>query len=475
MKLIAFLNEQSNLVLALKRKFAKFTYSNNKRFSMDTFEQQLQSAGVVGAGGAGFPTYQKVAAKVKTVIANGAECEPLLNKDKTLMENFPQAVLRGMQQVMAHCDAAQGIVAIKGKNKKSIAALQAHLPENIRIFEMADVYPAGDEYEVVYHATGKRIPAGGLPLDVDVIVQNIETLYNIDRAAAGKSVTHSLLTVHGYVQHPLTAFFPIGITYREVLEAAGGATIEDFILIDGGAMMGRAETDPDTRVKAASAGIIVMPRESHLAQRKLQSERSYKKTGKSTCDQCSLCTEMCPRYLMGYPIKPHLVMRSLLTSGAMSESLTHWAQACCACNICSLWACPEGLDPRNICVSTKRDLRQKDAWLSVEQLQNLMTDVHPLKEYRAVPTKRLVRRLGLDAFTHIDAPFVEIALQPQKVRIPLDAHIGAPAIPLVKKGDPVTTGQMIAKPAGGLSVAAHASIDGRISGVNGHFIEIENS
>jgi len=433
-------------------------------------------AGVTGAGGAGFPTYKKVSAKVNTVIANGAECEPLLNKDKALMENFPSAVIRGMQQVMEHCGAAKGIVAIKGKNKKSIAVVAKILPKNISIFEMEDVYPAGDEYEVVFHATGKRIPAGGLPLEVGVIVQNIETLYNIDRAVKNKPVTHSLLTVHGHVGHPLTAFVPIGTSYGELLAAAGGTALEDFILIDGGAMMGTAVTDLNTPVKASSAGFIVMPRDSHLAQKKLTSERSYKKVGKSACDQCSLCTEMCPRYLLGYPIKPHLVMRSLLTTGTLSKSLTPWAQACCECNVCSLWACPEGLDPRNICVDTKRDLKQADLWLSQEKLQSLTTDVHPLKDYRGVPTKRLAVRLGLDKFMHIDAPFMDVKITPGRVRIPLHAHIGSPARPSVKIGDAVQTGQQIADPASNnLSIAAHASIDGTVISLDEHFIVIEKS
>ncbi len=439
---------------------------------MTHFEQQLQMAAVIGAGGAGFPTYKKVSAKVDIVIANGAECEPLLNKDQTLMQNFPQEIIQGLQRVMDHSGARKGIVAIKNKNKNSIAAISKQLPPNISIFEMEDVYPAGDEYEVVFHATGKRIPAGGLPLDVGVIVQNIETLYNIKRALEGKPVTHSILTVHGYVKNPLTAFFPIGVSYSEVLEAAGGATIDDFVLIDGGAMMGHVVTDLQTVVRAKSAGFIVMPRDAHLSMRKMQTERSYKKTGKSTCDQCSLCTEMCPRYLLGYPIKPHLVMRSLLTTGELSQSLTHWAQACCECNICSLWACPEELDPRNICVTTKRDLKQQDAWLSPEQLQELTLGPHPLKEYRSVPTKRLVRRLGLEKLTAISAVYHAGTIKTDKVKIPLDAHIGTAAIPVVAIGEKVSRGQMIARPAIGLSIAAHASIDGTVTDMDEHFITI---
>lgn len=439
---------------------------------MNHLIQKVRDSGVVGAGGAGFPTYKKLDARVDIVIANGAECEPLFYKDQILMETYPQEIVSGLAEAMNHTGATQGIFAIKSKNRDAIAAISAHVPETIRIFEMADVYPAGDEYEVVYHSTGRRIPAGGLPLEIGVLVQNVETLLNIKRAVMGRPVTHSMMTVHGYVRTPLTAWFPIGMSYGDVLASAGGATISDFVLIDGGPMMGKVVTDLSRPVTRISSGFIVMPRESKLAIRKAQPERAFKRFGKSACDQCSLCTEMCPRYLLGYPIKPHLVMRSLLTTGEMSETLTYWAQACCECNICTLWACPEDLDPRNVCVVTKRDLKKQDKWLSSEQLQKLTQEVHPLKAYRNVPTKRLARRLGLDKFTR-KAPFSADAIEARSVAIPLQQHIGHPAVPIVKEGDQVETGDVLAKAADGeLSVPVHASISGTVTAV-GETIVIE--
>ncbi len=421
---------------------------------------------MVGAGGAGFPTYKKIDGKAEIVIANGAECEPLLCKDQMLMQHYAGEVLAGMRHIMTHMGAEKGIVAIKAKNRAAIEALAAHLPEQISIFEMADVYPAGDEYEVVYHSTGRRIPAGGLPLEIGVVVQNIETLLNVRRAAMGMPVTHSIMTVHGHVKHPQTAWFPIGMSYGDVLEAAGGATINDFALIAGGAMMGTVVTDLSTPVTRLSGGFIVMPTDARLTVRKSQTEQAYKRFGKSACDQCSLCTEMCPRYLLGYPIQPHLVMRSLLTTGEMSETLTFWAQACCECNICTLWACPEDLDPRNVCVTTKRDLRKHDKWLPPDQLQNLTKDVHPLKEYRSVPTKRLTRRLGLGKF-NADAPLRTDGVEAKSVSIPLQQHIGTPAIPVVQTGDVVQVGDVLAKAdEASLSVPVHASISGTVQAVN---------
>jgi Na+-translocating ferredoxin:NAD+ oxidoreductase RnfC subunit len=374
-------------------------------------------------------------------------------------------MIDGLRLVMQHVGASTGIVAIKHKNRKAIAAVTPHLAANVTLFEMEDVYPAGDEYEVVYHSTGRRIPSGGIPLHIGVVVQNVETLYDIHRAAQGQPVTHSLMTVHGNVKQPLTAWFPVGMSYGEALQVAGGATIGDFVLLDGGPMMGKVVTDLTTPVTRVSSGIIVLSRATRLAERKSQSEAAFKRNGKSACDQCSLCTEMCPRYLLGYPIQPHLVMRSLLTTGPMSDTLTPWAQACCECNICTLWACPEELDPRNVCVVTKRNLKQQGKWLSGEQLHKLTKEVHPLKSFRSVPTERLMRRLGLHKFM-AEAPLYTGKVTPERVTIPLQASVGVPPTPVVRVGDRVAEGALLAAASeSALSVPAHASIDGHITEV----------
>ena len=432
---------------------------------MENLVLLVRRAGVVGAGGAGFPTYKKIDTRVDTVIANGAECEPLLYKDQAVMQHYPAEVVDGMLHTMQHTGAEQGIIAIKEKNREAMSSVSQHLPTNITICEMDDVYPAGDEYEVVYHATGRRIPAGGLPLDIGVVVQNVETLYNVHRAVHGHPVTHSMMTVHGDVRHPFTAWFPVGMSYRDVLQAAGGPTIDDFVLIDGGPMMGSVVTDLSTPVTRISSGVVVVPSTSRLAVRKSQPEPAFRRFGKSACDQCCLCTEMCPRYLLGYPIQPHLVMRSLLTTGELSETLTHWAQVCCDCNICSLWACPEELDPRNVCVVTKRALKERNKWLPPEQLQELVRDVHPLKAYRGVPTGRLTRRLGLGHYT-ASAPFRTDVPEPVTATIPLKQHIGLAAIPVVAQGAEVKAGDVVAEEVGSqLSVPIHASLTGIVRSV----------
>lgn len=432
--------------------------------------QLVRDAGVVGAGGAGFPTYKKIETPVDTLVANGAECEPLLLKDQALMEHFPAEIIDGMTTTMRHVGAKRGIIAIKGKNRTSIESIKSRLTENITVFEMDDVYPAGDEYEVVFHSMGRRIPAGRYPSDIGVLVQNVETLYNISRASKGLPIIQSMITVHGFVREPVTTWVPVGMSYGEVLKLAGGPTIDDFVMLDGGPMMGTVTRELATPVTRITSGITVIARDSTLATRKTQSDRSLKRFGKSACDQCSLCTEMCPRYLLGYPVKPHLVMRSLQTSGENNETLSGWAQPCSECNVCSLWACPEGLDPKGVCVAAKVALTERNAWLAPERLQQKMTDPHRLKSYRSVPTSRLKRRLGLGGFVE-NAPFESKEVMPESVAIPLKQHAGNAAVPVVAEGDRVSVGDQIARAADdALSVPIHASIDGMVTSVGDRIV-----
>src|SRR4051812_49430066 len=151
---------------------------------------KLRACGVVGAGGAGFPTYVKAQSQVEFLIANGAECEPLIHKDAELMKHFPGGILAGMSSMMEATGARSGKFGIKTKNAESLHALQNSLRnDKIDFVMLGDFYPSGDEYELVYTATGRLIPAAGIPLQVGCVVNNVETLYNVDQATRGAPVT----------------------------------------------------------------------------------------------------------------------------------------------------------------------------------------------------------------------------------------------------------------------------------------------
>ena len=197
--------------------------------------------GIVGAGGGGFPTAVKLGTRVPLVIANAAECEPLLHKDKELLHHLSEPFLRGMLAAMEMVGAPQGVIGIKEKYHDIIAAMEQQAPSNIRVATLPDSYPAGDEFILVHIVTGRVIPPGGLPKDVDAMVANVETLMNI---GLDQPVTQKYLTVAGAVRNPITLRVPIGITIGEVIAAAGGATVDDFSVLLGGVMMAQASRRP---------------------------------------------------------------------------------------------------------------------------------------------------------------------------------------------------------------------------------------
>jgi len=438
------------------------------------FSRNLRAAGVVGAGGAGFPSYVKAQGRAEYAIVNAAECEPLLKKDQKILEYFPEKVFDGLELLMKAVGAEKGIVGIKKKHEKIIPRLEeiAKTRKNIKVAKLGDYYPAGDEQCLVFEVTGRIVPPGGIPLDVGCVVSNVETLYNA--AFHGRPVTEKFITVNGAVKKPSTFKVPVGITWREAVELAGGFKIKDAAYIDGGPMMGKVMTDFELPVTKTSAGIIVLPKNHPLIVKKAQSRPVFSRIGRSTCDQCALCTEFCPRYLLGHSVQPHRVMRSMLFTGGEHKVHSRYALLCCECSLCSLYACPEGLHPREACVSAKADLREMK--IGIKNC-GLATDrkivPHPVRDFRKVPVSKLVRHLGLTDY-NFDAPWLETSYKPAKVRILMAQHIGAPCAPAVKEGQKVEKGAVVGDvPADKLGCPVHASISGTVTKVNAKYVEIQ--
>ena len=429
----------------------------------------LKEMGVVGAGGAGFPTYVKADSKVEYLIANGAECEPLMHKDAPLMELYPEEIVAGMKRMMGFTGATRGVFGIKKKNAKAIDAVTPHLEAaGIAPLLMGDFYPAGDEYELVYSATGRLIPPAGIPLDVGCVVNNVETLFNVERAAQGHPVIDKFVSIVGLVNEPKSMWVPIGTSYRELLRRAGGTTTSEFALLTSGVLMGGISFDLDAVVTKTFGGLIVLPADHSLVRRKTTSNEAQRRIGKSACDQCSYCTEMCPRYLLGYDVQPHKVMRSLGFSKTGAELLNQFAALCCSCGLCTLYACPEDLFPREACDDAKADLRA--AGIKFTQTKPLR--VHPMKESRRIPLSMIRQRLKIDAFD-AHTPFDGTWEEPAEVRIKLSQHVGRPAAPVVKAGAKVKRGQVIAKvDTDALGVDIHASIGGTVSAIEADAITI---
>ncbi|MFQ5812913.1 MAG: 4Fe-4S dicluster domain-containing protein [Anaerolineae bacterium] len=472
--------------------------------------QKVKDAGVVGAGGAGFPTHVKIAAcpepgrraQVDTVIANGAECDPLLRCDQQLMANRAAEIVEGLRLVMRASGAERGIIALKREYTDAVAALQRatrappHSPptfggkeeENISLHLMESHYPAGDEFVLVYEVTGRLVPETGLPLHVGCIVQNVGTLFNIARAQQGIPVTHRLVTVTGAVNEPKTLNLPIGTPIGEAVTWAGGIKIprwserteEDYAVVVGGPMMGRLDQHLSEPITKTTTGLIVLPRNSPVVRSLSRPLGSWVKRGRSTCDQCRDCTDLCPRYLLGHGLEPHKVMRSINYGLTEPTAIVTAAVLCCECRLCEAYACPLGLSPMAYYQEIKRQLTsppklggtEGGRWENVIHKRSDLTP-HPMREYRRVPMERLVARLGLSEYDECTCPLDGREYQPQRVTIPLKQHIGAPSQPVVKVGDGVQRGDLIAQiPEGKLGANVHASIAGRVEIVTGEHIVI---
>lgn len=439
-----------------------------------TILKKIRDAGVIGAGGAGFPTYKKLEAGVEHIIANGAECEPLLYKDREVMLQEPEALLRGLQIMKELTGASKVTIALKEKNRAVADKMRAQAEGlGFDIFVYGNVYPAGDEYILVYEITGRRIPPGGIPLQVGCVVDNVETIINIAHAVdEDRPVTQKYVTITGALKNPVTTVLPVGTPIRDCLQLAGGTTITDFAVLTGGLMMGGVETNLDAPLSKTIGGLIVLPADHYLVNRKSASKESYTRIGHGQCDQCSLCTELCPRYLLGYPIEPHKVMRNLLMTGEAKERASLWAQYCCECNVCTMIACPEGLDPMNICVDAKQLLREKHLARTEDELKLLFRDVHPARGGREVPIEKVYQRLGLIPYDR-HAAFSKNGFTANEVIIPMDSHVGQPSKPQVKAGDRVNKGQIIATvDAEALGCPVHTSIDGTVTQIEQRGIKI---
>jgi Na+-translocating ferredoxin:NAD+ oxidoreductase RnfC subunit len=270
--------------------------------------------------------------------------------------------------------------------------------------------------------------------------------------------------VNGGVKKPATFRVPVGITWREAVEFCGGFTVRDPAYIDGGPMMGRVMTDFEAPVVKASAGIIVLPKDHPLIVKKAQGRPVFSRIGRSACDQCSFCTEFCPRYLLGHNVQPHRVMRTLLFSGGPEHKLhSQYGLLCCECSLCSLYSCPEGLNPREACVAAKGDLREQKVGFKNSALNTgRKPEPHPVRDFRKVPVSKLVKQLGLEDYNK-DAPWSDETCKPAKVKILLAQHIGAPCFPAVKEGQKVEKGAF---------VGDVPAISGTVGKVNEKYVEI---
>ncbi len=433
--------------------------------------EMVRLAGVVGAGGAGFPTQVKLEAQAELVLGNGASCEPLLYSDPILMEFRAREVLSGMRLAVEAVGAAHGLVCVKKKHPKAIEALQEGIAANpefkaLGVYVLDDFYPAGDEQVLVHQVTGRVVPQGGIPLQVGVVVSNVESLYNIHRAVARQPVTHRYLTVCGEVARPLVARVPLGLSLGQVIELAGGARVEDYDILVGGPMMGRVADSPETPVDKTCSGVIVLPKGHYVTSAKVVDLERIMRLAKIACCQCSRCTDLCPRNLLGHSLHPHKIMRGLagqgFIGGAVSAEILQEALLCSECGACEKYACPMMISPREVNAALKQEL------LAGGTKPPAGPETYSPSAYlnlRRIPTSRLMERLQIAEYdTHPE--FVDLEIKPERVVLPLKQHLGVPAKAVVKPGEKVAQDDLVAEiPKDSLGARVHASISGTVAQV----------
>ena len=434
---------------------------------MEEVLNRVRAAGVVGAGGAGFPTAVKLQAAPEYILVNGAECEPLLKVDQQLIERYARELLTTLAALVEASGAVGGIFATKEHYHGAVDALRRELPDfpTLSLKTLGNFYPLGDEQVLVYEVLGRIVPEGGLPIASRVAVVNVESLWNVGLALTEeRPVVEKYVTVTGAVPRPATFKVPVGLSLAELVSAAGGAAAPDPILILGGPMMGRLETDFQTPVTKTTKGVIVLSQAHHWARAKARGLAEMMRLARAACCHCMLCTELCPRQLLGHRLYPDKLMRlASYNSTCEKEAAATQAFLCCECGLCEL-ACVMGLQPWRL----NSELKRRLGALGLKNTHHAApAEVNPFRSWRQYPIPKLIRLTHLTAYESQAAPFQDYPGEVTAVRLLLKQHLGAPCRPLVAVGEEVRIGQAVAAPAAeALGAPIHASLSGRVAAVD---------
>lgn len=435
--------------------------------------EKIRMAGVVGSGGAGLPTHVKADACIETVLVNGASCEPLLMSDPYLMESSIDTVIRGLRAMMECTSATKAIICLKGKHHAAMESVKAAVAREgsgqITYYELDDFYPAGDEQIMIKEVLDKTVPERGLPLQIGAVVSNVETLYNVALALDGTPVTHRYLTIEGEIAHPMVLKVPIGTRVSEVLAFAGGTTISDYKMVDGGPMMGRVISGDQHTVSKTTSGLLILPSNHNVVAQKTMSPQRTRQITNTICCQCTRCTDLCPRKLLGHSLNPHKLMR-VLNKQELNSEIAKEALLCSECGICEKFACPMMVSPREVNAQIKQVLMKEGVTWQASKRELV---ANPFRKERRIPTSRLIQRLDLVRYdTH---PGYGGSFEPSSVHISLRQHIGAPANCLVSVGNKVQCGDLIGEiPDKSMGARVHASISGTVESIADGIVHIKN-
>lgn len=440
--------------------------------NLSDIKKIVQDAGIVGAGGAGFPTFAKLAEGADTLLVNAVECEPLLYTDYTLMHERMPRVLEGLTALLDATGAERCLIGIKQAKAKDLHMTDGQeLAPRVYVKLLPNVYPMGDEINLIYEATGRVVPPGQLPLTVGVIVMNLETVYNIGNALAdGSPVTEKWLTIGGNVPRVLCVRVPIGVRVSELFQQLGVNVPAGHTVLDGGPSMGKIIDPATALITKATKGLLILPDDIPAIYTKKRTTRMQFSLAASACCQCTRCTDMCPRNLLGYPIEPHKHVRieNRVAEACPEDVLS--ATMCCSCGICEIAACCQSISPRAVIAEHKGILGKNRMRYTARE--GVKYEASADRAARQMPTTRWMRMLGVEKYDK-HPEFIPEKLVFTRTEQRTSQHIGAPSVPCVAVGDTVTEGRVIATAAQGFSVPQHASISGKVTYVDPTKIVIE--
>ncbi len=293
----------------------------------------VKEAGVVGLGGAAFPTHVKLSppkdAKLDVLVINGCECEPYLTTDHRTMAEYPERVQLGVRIMMRCLGVDRAMIGIERNKPDAIEAIRATLPSDIdvSVHPLTVKYPQGAEKMLIESLLDREVPSGKLPMHVGVVVQNVASVATIAEVfESGLPLVERIVTVTGRgVRHPSNLIVPVGTKLRDLLSACGGVTEDARGIIFGGPMMGMALANLDAPILKGTTGVVV------LSEAECRPPVSY------PCIRCGHCLDACPVFL-----NPQ-ILGSLAKSGRYEEmAADHHLADCMLCGCCS-YVCPSNI------------------------------------------------------------------------------------------------------------------------------------